>query len=166
MPLKLLLTSLCFVFLASCGFQLRGTANLPFETLYIPGTQGGIPLDLKRFVQAGTRTRVVDQPEQAQARLEFTENTYTRGSLAMSSGGRTREIRLTYRVNFRVHDGKGGEYLPTASVVVIRDISYSDADVLAKEAEEANIQREMQSDVVRQILRRLEAATPPKPVVP
>ena len=27
----------CLSTLAGCGFQLRGTADLPFETLFIPG---------------------------------------------------------------------------------------------------------------------------------
>ena len=56
--------------LAGCGFQLRGTAELPFETLYLPST-GGIGLELRRNIQAGTRTVVVDDPKQAQAVLEF-----------------------------------------------------------------------------------------------
>jgi len=34
--------------LAACGFQLRGTASLPFETLYLPNATGGMALDLKR----------------------------------------------------------------------------------------------------------------------
>ena len=35
--------------LAGCGFQLRGTASLPFDTLYMaPATQPGVALDLKR----------------------------------------------------------------------------------------------------------------------
>ena len=47
--------------LAGCGFQLRGTADLPFDTLYVPPT-GGIALDLKRNIRSGTRTTVVAVP--------------------------------------------------------------------------------------------------------
>ena len=152
--------------LGACGFQLRGTASLPFETLHIPGVVGGgVPLDLKRYVQAGTRTRVVDVAGEAQAEIQFTENTYQRNVLALSPSGRVRELQLVYRVSFRVHDGKGGEFLPNTLVRITRDLSYADTDVLSKEVEEANIFREMQVDLVQQILRRLSAATPPKPVV-
>jgi LPS-assembly lipoprotein len=35
------------------------------------------------------------------------------------------------------------------------DFSYSDAQVLAKEAEEASLNRSMEQDALRQILRRL-----------
>ena len=54
-------------------------------------------------------------------------------------------------------------YLPTNEVLLTRDVSYSDAQVLAKEAEEALLYRDMQSDMVQQILRRLVAANPISP---
>jgi LPS-assembly lipoprotein len=54
-------------------------------------------------------------------------------------------------------------YLPTNEVLLTRDVSYSDAQVLAKEAEEALLYRDMQSDMVQQILRRLVAAKPVSP---
>ena len=52
--------------LVGCGFQLREAAKLPFDTVYVPGT-GGIALDLKRNIRAGTHAKVVDSAKQAQA---------------------------------------------------------------------------------------------------
>lgn len=151
--------------LASCGFQLRGKASLPFDTLYIPNATGGIALDLKRNIQAGSNTVVVDDPKAAQARLELSGETRLRNILSLSGAGRVRELQLVYSVNLRVVDGKGGEFLPMSTISVVRDLSYNDTDVLSKEAEEANINREVQADLVQQILRRLSGATVAKPVV-
>ena len=151
--------------LSACGFQLRGTAALPFDTLYIPNTKGGIALDLKRNIQSGTRTVVVDNEQMAQARMELTGETRFRNILSLSGAGRVRELQLVLRVNLRVHDGKGGEFIPLTTLSITRDLTYNDTDVLAKEAEEASIYREMQTDLVQQILRRLSAAQPAKPVV-
>ena len=148
---------LAFVAIAGCGFQLRGAAELPFETLYLPST-GGIGLELRRNIQAGTHTVVVDDPKQAQAVLEFLQETKAKDILSLSGGGRVREFRLVYRVSFRVHDGKGGEYLPTSTVQLTRDFTFNDADILAKENEEQLLYREMQADLVRQIMRRLSSA--------
>ena len=39
-----------------------------------------------------------------------------------------------------------------------RDISFSETAVLAKEAEEALLYKDMQADIVQQLLRRLGAA--------
>ena len=67
--------------------------------------------------------------------------------------------------SYRVHDGKGGEYVPPSVVQLQRDITYSDSEILAKEAEEQLLFRDMQSDLVQQVLRRLSGAEKPKPKV-
>ena len=97
--------------------------------------------------------------------MELSGETRFRNILSLSGAGRVRELQLIYRVNLRVHDGKGNEFVPVTTISITRDLTYNDTDVLAKEAEEANIYREMQSDLVQQILRRLSAALPAKPVV-
>ena len=43
--------------------------------------------------------------------------------------------------------------------MVSRDLSYSETAALAKQHEEAELFREMQSDIVAQVLRRLAAIT-------
>jgi LPS-assembly lipoprotein len=147
--------------LAGCGFQLRGTASLPFETIYLPGATSGIALDLKRNIQSGTATKVVDDPKVAQALLQFTEETRQKEILSLTGGGRVREFRLIYRVGFRVTDGKGGDFLAPSTVALTRDVTYDDTLALAKETEEQLLFREMQSDMVQQIMRRIAAAQKP-----
>lgn len=147
------------VLLAACGFQLRGTAELPFDTLYVPpATTPGIALDLKRNIQAGTHTTVVDDPKKADAVLEFSQELRDRLILSLAATGRVREYQLRYRVDFRVHDGKGADFIPISTVQLTRDITFNDSDVLSKEAEEQLLYRDMQSDMVQQIMRRLAAA--------
>ena len=152
--------------LAGCGFRLRGTADVPFQTLYVPNSDSGIALDLKRNVQAGTQARVVDDAKQAEAVLVFSEELREKNILSLSSQGRVREFQLRYRVGFRVHDGKGGEFVPQTSIALTRDITFNDSDVLAKEAEEQLLFRDMQSDMVQQIMRRLASSRKPVAKVP
>jgi len=151
-----------FLLLAACGFRLRGTADVPFQTLYVPNADSGIALDLKRNVQAGTQARVVEDAKQAEAILSFTEENREKNILSLSASGQVREFQLRYRVGFRVHDGKGNEYVPYTLIALTRDITFNDTDVLAKEAEEQLLFRDMQSDMVQQIMRRLAAAQRPK----
>ena len=150
------------VALAGCGFHLRGTADVPFQTLYLPNADSGIALDLRRYVQAGTQARVVDDAKGAEAIFVFTEETREKNILSMTGAGRVSEFQLRYRVGFRVHDGKGGDYVPLTSIALTRDITFSDTDVLAKEAEEQLLFRDMQSDMVQQIMRRLAVSQKPK----
>ena len=149
--------------LAACGFHLRGSANVPFNTIYIPGASAGLALDLKRNIEAGTQAKVVNDPKAAEAILELSGENREKIILSLTGTGRVREFRLRYTVNYRVHDGKGGEYVPTSVVQLQRDVTYSDSEILAKEAEEQLLFRDMQSDLVQQVLRRLSAAEKPKP---
>jgi len=151
--------------LAGCGFQMRGTAALPFDTLYMPGATGGIALDLKRNIQTGTRTAVVDDPNKAEAVLQFVQEQREKKILSLAATGRVREFELLYSVGFRVHDGKGSEFLPVSTIQLKRAISFNDSDVLSKESEELQLYRDMQFDMVQLIMRRLAAAQPAKPVV-
>jgi LPS-assembly lipoprotein len=158
--MRVALAAAFVLMLAACGFQLRGSANLPFETLYVPGATSGIALDLKRTIQTGTSTRVVDTPKDAQAVLEFTGETREKEILSLTGAGRVREFRLRYRVQYRVHDRKGREYIPLTTLLQVRDILFNDSIVLAKESEEQLLYHDMQSDMVQQIMRQLAAAQP------
>ena len=68
-----------------------------------------------------------------------------------------REFQLRYRFAYRVHDLKGREFVPPTEIILVRDISFSDERVLAKEQEEVLLYRDMQNDMVQQVLRRLAA---------
>jgi LPS-assembly lipoprotein len=145
--------------LGACGFQLRGAASLPFETIYIPSATTGIALDLKRNIQGGTRTRTVDDPKTAQAVVQFSEEVREKVILSLNSAGRVREFQLRYRVGFRVHDGQGKDFVALNSIQLTRDITFNDAEILAKEAEEQFMFRDMQNDMAQLIMRRVAAAT-------
>ena len=164
--MKKLFLVIAALLLAGCGFKLRGTADVPFETVYVPGATGGIALDLKRNIQAGTRAKVVDDPKVAEAILQFTEEARDKEILSLTGTGRVREYTLRYRVGFRLHDGKGADYIPQSSIQISRDITFNDAEILAKESEEGLLFRDMQTDMVQQIMRRLAAAQKPQPRVP
>ena len=136
---------------------------MPFETLYIPDAKTGIALDLKRNIEAGTNAKVIDDPKKADAILELSGESREKIILSLTGTGRVREFRLRYRMGYRVHDGKGGEYVPPSVVALQRDVTYDDSAILAKEAEEQLLFRDMQSDMVQQVLRRLASAEKPKP---
>jgi LPS-assembly lipoprotein len=156
------LAALALAFLAACGFQLRGTASLPFDTVFVPNATTGIALDIKRSIQAGTNARGVDDAKSAAALLQFSEESRRKEILSLTAAGRVNEYRLFYRVGFRVSDGKGGDYLPPVTIQLFRDMTYDDSQVLAKEAEEQLLFRDMQQDMVQQVLRRIATAKPVK----
>jgi LPS-assembly lipoprotein len=141
---------------AGCGFKLRGAANIPFEVMAVSGAENTpFGIQLRRSLLANGNVRIVDDPKQAQAILQVTGISQERRILSLSGAGRVREFQLVYRVSFRVHDGKGREFMPTNEVSLRRDITFNDSQVLAKEQEEILLVRDMQNDAVQQVLRRL-----------
>lgn len=151
---KILILGLLLM-LGACGFQLRGTAQLPFRSLYVDGGGSALGVDLQRALRYGSNVKIAATPGEAQAVLQVLGESREKRILSIGSSGRVSEYVLFYRLSFRLHDGKGKELMPAQLLELKRDISFSDAQVLAKEQEEAMLYRDMQNDAVQQIIRRL-----------
>lgn len=143
--------------LAACGFQLRGAQPLPFSSLYVPAETWETGALLKRNIRALGSTQLVETPQEAQAVFTLIGEAREKNILSLSGTGRVREYQLRYRLAFRVHDLKGREFISPTEIVLVRDISFSDERVLAKEQEEALLYRDMQNDMVQQLMRRMAA---------
>lgn len=153
-----LLLVLCLVTVAAggCGFHLRGAVELPFPSLYVNvsgASQFGT--DLKRALRA-SNVRLTENSKEAAATLTILNELRERQILSLGGQGRVREFQLRYRLAFQVTDGKR-VITPPTEIVLKRDISFNDSEVLAKQSEEALLYRDMERDAVQQLLRRLEA---------
>jgi LPS-assembly lipoprotein len=156
------LVALAFAALAGCGFHLRGDVPFAFDTLYINApTAGPLVVELKRSLAGSIGARVVDKVEGAQAILDITAYGDDKQVLSLSGGGRVREYTLTKHVAFRVRDNDGRDWLPAGDITIRRTYSFNEQEALAREAQEVRLLREMQSDAVSQIVRRLQAAKKP-----
>lgn len=150
--------------LSACGFQLRGSNsqdNLPFRTIYLAVSDtSSLGNELKRYIRASGETTVVTEPQTAQAIVELLSETREKIILSLNTQGRVREYSLLYKVRLRVKDNQGNELLAPTEIVLKRNISFNEAQIIAKEKEEELLYRDMQSDLVQQILRRLAALKP------
>lgn len=147
--------------LSACGFQLRGSYNLPWETLAISGVPENNELyfQIKRNIEAGSLTKVITDPKEAKASLVVLQNLQHKSILSLSGKGLVREFQLTRTFMYRIQDAQGKEILPASQIVLQRDMTFDDERIFAKEAEETMIWREMQQDMVQQLLRRLAASS-------
>jgi LPS-assembly lipoprotein len=149
--------------LSACGFHLRGAYELPFETLSINAAQSGaLNALLKRQIEIATKTRVVETGTPAQASLQILSDTSERRILSLNAAGRVSEYQFVRVLRFRVVDASSNELLPPSAILLSRDMTYDDATVLSKGDEENILWRDIQNDLVQQLLRRL-AAIKPKP---
>ncbi len=142
---------------AACGFQLRGVAELPFESIYVQAAPRSLlAQQIKRAVRSGSSTRVAEKPGEAEVILQIINELQERQILSLTGGGRVAEYELRYRVLFRLTDGKKREHIPASEILLRRDFSYRDDSALSKEGEEALLYRNMRDDAVQQLVRRLQ----------
>lgn len=150
--------------LSGCGFHLRGShgeANLPFKTLYLAVAEASpLGFELKRNIRANGGTEIVSDPKDADARLEVLSEVRDKVIQSLNSQGRIRQYTLFYKLSFRVRSKTDAELLAPTEIILKRDISFNESQVLAKEAEEGLLYRDMQTDLVQQILRRLASIKP------
>ncbi len=153
--------------LAACGFHLRGAPEFAFASLYLAAPAGSsLARELQRTLEsAGARLQVLREPapqNAAQVVLDLLQEKQERAVVGLTSAGQVRELQLRLRVQIRLRGADGAEWMAPTEIVQTRDISYSETIALAKEAEEALLYRNMQTDIVQQIVRRLAAVRPPR----
>jgi LPS-assembly lipoprotein len=141
--------------LPACGFELRRAPAMPFSRIALGGFAPRSPLaeEFKRSFAPGVQ--VLDAPAQAEVVLHALLDTREKSVVASTSAGQVREVQLRVKFNFRVQSPGGRVLLPEAELLLTRDMSYSETTALAKQYEEAQLYREMQSDVVAQVVQRL-----------
>lgn len=147
--------------LAGCGFQLRQAPEFAFDSIAInaPATS---PLAnaLRRSLAADGRVRVLpagSDASQASVVLDMPSELREKVVVGLNASGQVREFQLRTRVHFRLRNAAGRELIPETELLQHRDISFNEAAVLAKEAEESLLYRDMQADLVQQLMRRLAA---------
>ena len=156
-----LIAAALMLLLDGCGFQLRGSQTLPVERLYLAlPVNSPIGAEIARVVRSSTNASIVQTRKEAQAIVELLGELREREVLSINAQGRAREYQLRLRTIFRVVDPEGVELIAPTSLVARRDIAFNESELLAKESEEALLYRDMQSDLVRQIVNRLQGIKP------
>ncbi len=140
--------------LAGCGFKLRGQAQLPFTAAYVDAASGSsLAATLRQSLTS--QGKLAAKREDAPVRIVLAQEERTKSILSLSGAGKVKEYRLAYKVVMSVVDADGKELIAPSEILLSRDFSYSDAEILSKEAEEASLNRAMDQDALRQALRRL-----------
>ena len=151
--------ALAATLLQGCGFALRGAPNYVFETVAVtPERSGGVAAELSRLL--GSRMRPAATPEGAippDAIIEVLSESRQKVVVGLNAAGLVREFELRLAVRFSVRTPKGKVLIEPTDIRLERSVSFNEATVLSKETEEVMLNRDMQTDAVQQIVRRLAA---------
>jgi len=152
--------------LSGCGFALRGAPKFAFETLRLQGSETTpVASELQRALEGGGvrvfSTALPGSPEgeTGQVVLTVLSDQRERSVVGSTATGQVRELQLRTRFRFRLATPSGRPLLDETELLLERDISFTETAVLAKEAEEALLYRDMQRDIVQQVMRRLAAVS-------
>ena len=142
--------------LAGCGFHLRGTADLPFATLY-SGFSAGSALgeEFRRELVRTTSTRLVSKPDEAQVVLQVLGEIARARHRRLFGRRPPARVRTAPAAAVSRHRRRRREFIPPSEIILRRDISAADNQLTARVDEEALLYRDMQKDMVQQLLRRL-----------
>jgi LPS-assembly lipoprotein len=174
---RLLLSSLAAALLAGCGFQLRRAPDFAFHTMVLNAPNASpLAAELRRSVAAEGKVRVLDTLAAAtpaggaasapaaapgapagQVIFDLLQEQREKTVVGLNASGQVTEFQLRMRIHFRVRTPQGRELVPDTELEQHRDISFNETVVLSKEAEESLLYRDMQTDLVQQLLRRLAA---------
>ena len=165
MQRRVFASSILLMGLSACGFQLRQAPNYPFRTLF-----SGLPessafgQELKRNIAASGKVEVISDPKQverADVIFDLLSELPEKIILSRTSAGAVREFQLRFRIRFKLRTRDGIELIPDTELTQERDISFSETAALSKETEEELLNRDMRSDLVQQVLRRLAVVRMP-----
>ena len=81
-------------------------------------------------------------------------------SLSNNDMGQAREYELTLTLEFRITAPEGFEWLEATRLSTTRDISYNESEFLSREKEENVLYDDMESDLINQLVRYIEAVKP------
>ena len=150
-------TVMCLLALiAACGFHLRGASEFPFKTVYVVGSEATpFGAALRRNLKGQENARLVDSEAEADVVLQIMSERPEKVILSLTVQGLVREYTLNSYMTFQVRNAYGKIYLPPTTIVLHRTISYNENVVLSKAAEETMLYKDMQGDMVQQVVRRL-----------
>jgi LPS-assembly lipoprotein len=163
---RLLVSAVAALASAGCGFQLRQPPRFAFTSIQVLMPTGSMVGDeLRRNLAAAPSIRVLEArapgPQAAAPAadvvFELLSEQRQKVVVGLNAAGQVREFQLRSSVSFRLRTPRGRELIPLTELLQQRDISFNESAVLAREAEEGLLYRDMQTDLVQQLLRRLAA---------
>jgi LPS-assembly lipoprotein len=144
---------------AGCGFHLQGRQPLPTQFAYTyvdtKDEQTDFVQDLRKALIASS-VNVIPTEGSAGAVITVHEDELTEKILSVSARNIPTEYELTYRVRFSVMS-EGRTLIDKEEISATRDISFNEAQLLAKEREQEILREALARDLVALVMRRLAA---------
>lgn len=141
--------------LAGCGFELKRAAELHFESIALTGFAPRSPLAQELRTTLERSVKVTEDQAQAQVVFQALADQRTRRAVAYTASGQVRDIQLRMLLRYRAQTPSERELIPVSAIEKIREMTFIESAALGKQQEEQDVYREMQSDMVLQLMLQL-----------
>ena len=150
----------CVALLGACGFHLREQANVPDALkrvrLEIADPASALHRDLPPALARSGAT-VVEGPADGVAVLRIPLTILGPDATSVGATARVREYTMRYRVELEAVDAAGNVVVAKQQIELTRDYTFDETQALGVAAQEEQLRKQLQRDMVQAILRRLEA---------
>ena len=147
------------IVVSGCGFHLQGRQPLPaaFSYTFVDAKdeQTDFVQDLRKALIA-SNVNVIATKGSSGAVITVHEDELTERILSVSARNIPTEYELTYQVRFSVMS-EGKTLIDKEEISATRDISFDEAQLLAKEREQEILSEALARDLVALVMRRLAA---------
>lgn len=145
--------------LSACGFKLKQSHNLPFNTLYTNVAENSaFGAQLRRILLTNSpNLRLAPAPEQAEVQLIELSYSRTQRELSLDPNGHVEDYELQLQLQFTLIDQLGNTLLAPTTLTITRDIPNSPETVHAKQMEINSLFADMELSLVDRLVRRLSS---------
>lgn len=147
--------------LSSCGWHLRGVEPLPeeFKTLYlsVPNETSELSRSLKQSLRA-MGVNLTDKATDAAMTLAITDVKNNRRTVSTSGRGKAAEYELTSLLTYEIRNNEGATLYGPDTVSAEKIYLFDPNSVVSAFEEEQILRKEMQRDLIQQLMRRYQAA--------
>ena len=152
---SLLLATLTLA-LTACGFALREELALPpaLQKLRLDVADPFSPLE-RDLAAALARSGATITKRPEAPRVSVPVNALSTQVQSIGDAARVTEYVVRYRVEVQVFAADGSELLPRTVIELDRDFAYDETQALGAAAEEDLLRKELQREMVREIMRRI-----------
>ena len=151
-----LLFLIVVITLSSCGFKLKGSYEIPYQTIYLQAAgESRVGRIIKKKLQRRPNIEIVQTLSAAEVAINILEEASTRTVAVLSNAGSVDEYELIYTIRYKIELSENSSSSVERHIVLRRKITHSDLDIAAKSNEENSLIDDMASEAATSILVRL-----------
>jgi Rare lipoprotein B len=145
--------------MTACGYHLRGSVALPAElkNMYLFGVSGDLNREMTAMLRAADG-KIATSPNDAGIVVKVLKEDMRQRVLSIGQTGKSGEIELDYYLRFQFYDNQENPLLEEQTIELSREFFNDQTAILAKEAEEVTIRKEMYRQAARMLMFRAQAA--------